>query len=170
MKKSNCRRKNIKWILIISLLMLPFQLVKAESVKTISVMSFGEWKQHTKRDIQDRMISLQAKISDQKIIGKNFNGADQSATVVESNKQKTDQLSSQLRNEKMRLQASEDLTFHEYFVSYLLLQKDLDKKIGELAKSLKPDEVRELMASYGDIVNKMKDEGKHGYNSMPLDD
>ena len=106
--------------------MLPFQMLKAESIKTISVMSFGEWKQHTKKDIQDRMISLQSKISDQKTIGKNFNSADHNVAAVETNKQKTDQLSSQLRNEKMRLEASNDLTFHEYFVSYLLLQKDFD--------------------------------------------
>lgn len=158
MKKS----KYAKWILIISLLMLPLQKIQAEALKTISVMSFGEWKQHTKKDIQDRMISLQSKISDQKELGKNFNGQDHHGV--------NDQLFSQLRNEKIRLEASEDLTFHEYFVSYLMPQKDLDKKIAELAKTLKPEEIRELMASYGDIVNKMKDEGKHGYNSMPLDD
>ena len=169
MKKSNCT----KWILIISLLMLPFQIVQSDALKTISpasVMSFGEWKQHTKRDIQDRMISLKSKISDQKILSKNFIGPVSHGNTVESNKQNADVLSSRLRNEKIRLEASEDLTFHEYFVSYLMLQKDLDKKIAELAKTLKPEEISELMASYGDIVNKMKDEGKHGYNSMPLDD
>jgi small-conductance mechanosensitive channel len=174
MKKS----KYMKCILIISLLIVPFQRLNAESLKAMTVMSFGEWKQHTKKDIQDRMINLQSKISDQKKLSKSFtehdnNGsknANLAADTAEPNLQKNDRLSSDLRNERMRLEASEDLTFHEYFISYLLIQKDFDKKIAVLAANLKPEEIRELITSYGDIVNKLKDEGKHGYNLLPLDD
>ena len=85
-------------------------------------------------------------------------------------RQNEDNLQAQLRFEKVKLEASEDLSFHEYFLSYLSEQKDFEQKVAELAKVLRPEEIRELISSYNDLVKKKKRDGQHGYNTSPIDD
>lgn len=124
-------------------------------VKTSKLMSYTEWKIHTRQEIQKKITLLEQKLSEQK----------------EAKKRSDDDLTTQLRSEKIRYEASGDLSFHEYFLSYLAEQKDLDSRIGELAKSLKPDEVKELIGSYATIIkNKKAESDKQGYATDPLED
>ncbi len=126
--------------------------ISAVEPKQIPLLSFNEWKTQTRQEIQKKISSLESKMA---------------KPTDEASKT---QMKAQLRSEKMKLEASEDLTFHEYFLSYLAEQKDLAKRISELSKTLKPEEIRDLINSYGDLINKRKDDDKQGYNTLPLDD
>lgn len=123
--------------------------------KTTPLLSYRDWKNHTRQDIQKKIHHLEQKLSEHK----------------DKKKQTDENLTSELRSEKIRLEASEDLSFHEYFLSYLSEQKDLDSKISELAKMLKPEEIKEIIGSYATFIKQKKVESdKQGYATDPLED
>lgn len=136
--------------------------------KSTALLSYSDWKSQTRHDIQKKVQQLEQKLSDQR----------ESTTVKSTSiavskpdrRQNEDNLQAQLRFEKVKLEASEDLSFHEYFLSYLSEQKDFEQKVAELAKVLRPEEIRELISSYNDLVKKKKRDGQHGYNTSPIDD
>lgn len=123
--------------------------------KSNSVLSYREWKTQTRQEIQKKIHFIEQKLAARKTI--------KNSTF--------DDLDSQLRSEKNRLEASEDLSFHEYFLSYFTEQKNIELKISELAKTLKPDEIKELIGSYATFIKQKKVEsGKQGYATDPLED
>lgn len=152
----NISKKIIEFLFTVAIAVCWSSLaVAAYDNRSSKLMSYGEWKSHMRFEIQKKITRLEQKLSDQK----------------ESHKKVDSDLNTQLSSEKMRLEASADLSFHEYFLSYLAEQKNLNDKIAELAKSLKPDEIKELISSYAHIIKAKKSESnKQGYATDPLED
>ena len=162
-------KKIIGGLILMNIAMLSSTITfAAYESKSTALLSYSDWKSQTRHDIQKKVQQLEQKLSDQR----------ESTTVKSTSisvskpdrRQNEDNLQAQLRFEKVKLEASEDLSFHEYFLSYLSEQKDFEQKVAELAKVLRPEEIRELISSYNDLVKKKKRDGQHGYNTSPIDD
>ena len=148
--------KRVIKVIILTCMMMFLSAFASSTVelKPTALLAYRDWKNHTRQEIQKKIHFLEQKMADQK----------------DKKKQTDDNLTSELRSEKIRLEASEDLSFHEYFLSYLTEQKDLDLRISELAKMLKPDEIKELISSYATFIKQKKGESdKQGYATDPLE-
>lgn len=155
-------------MLMSAVLFSSLTLFAAVDSKPAALLSYGEWKNQTRQDIQKKVQVLEQKLSDHK--DSEIVKSTSKAVGRPERKQAEDNLQAQLGYEKIKLEASEDLSFHEYFLSYLSEQKDFDQRVAELAKKLKLEDIRALISSYNDLVLKKKHHGQHGYKTSPIDD
>ncbi len=125
--------------------------IKEEASKS-SVLTFKEWREQVAKDSRLKVNSLNTDLSRQIDVSKNFSKTDD----LRASNHLIDDLKRQVQIEKMRYEATAELSLREYFVAYLMASKGVDQRILELSKRLSPEEVAQLLRSYAEIVSQSR--------------
>lgn len=125
--------------------------VKIEPTKN-TVLTFKEWREQVAKDSRLKVNALNTDLSRQIDVSKNFSKTDD----LRASNHLIDDLKRQVQIEKMRYEASAELSLREYFVAYLMASKGVDQRISELSKRLTPEEVAQLLRSYAEIVSQSR--------------
>lgn len=122
----------------------PAPAVTSATTSTSDLMSFKDWKSNMIDHSQDKIGEMKSDIDLRK----------QSArTKTEASTSFVQKVEEELRKEEALLAFAKDLTVTDYFVGYLVKQKDAQTAYKEVANKLTPDEVAELLQAYANHIN-----------------